>query len=84
MSRLPKGLSHRRVIVALKRAGFKVRRQKGSHIVMSRLPRSLCPLTAQLTQERLLQSSRPQDSTRMSSGRCCEFEERRSAELTGP
>ena len=36
MSRLPRGLSHRRVVAALKRAGFSVRRQKGSHIVMRR------------------------------------------------
>lgn len=36
MSRLPRGLSHRRVVAALKRAGFTLRRQKGSHIVMRR------------------------------------------------
>lgn len=36
MSRLPRGLSYRRVVVALKRAGFSVRRQKGSHLVMRR------------------------------------------------
>ncbi len=36
MSRLPRGLSHRRLIAALKRAGFTVRRQKGSHIVLRR------------------------------------------------
>ena len=36
MSRLPRGLSYRRVVAALKRAGFHVRRQKGSHIVMRR------------------------------------------------
>jgi len=36
VSRLPRGLSYRRVIAALKRAGFSVRRQKGSHIVMRR------------------------------------------------
>lgn len=36
MSHLPRGLSSRRVIAALKRAGFSVRRQKGSHIVMRR------------------------------------------------
>lgn len=36
MSRLPRGLSYRRVVAALKRAGFTVRRQKGSHIVMRR------------------------------------------------
>jgi predicted RNA binding protein YcfA (HicA-like mRNA interferase family) len=32
----PRGLSHRKVVAALKRAGFSVRRQKGSHIVMRR------------------------------------------------
>ncbi|NOT00886.1 MAG: type II toxin-antitoxin system HicA family toxin [Phycisphaerales bacterium] len=36
MSQLPRGLSYRRVVSALKRAGFSVRRQKGSHIVMRR------------------------------------------------
>ena len=36
MKRLPRGLSYRRVLAALKRAGFSVRRQKGSHIVMRR------------------------------------------------
>ena len=36
MSRLPRGLSYRRVIAALKRAGFYIRHQKGSHIVMRR------------------------------------------------
>ncbi len=36
MSRLPRALSHRRVIAALKHAGFYVRRQKGSHIIMRR------------------------------------------------
>ena len=36
MSRLPRGLSFRRVIAALKKAGFYVRRQKGSHIVLRR------------------------------------------------
>ena len=36
MSRLPRALSYRRVVAALKRAGFFVRRQKGSHIVMRR------------------------------------------------
>jgi predicted RNA binding protein YcfA (HicA-like mRNA interferase family) len=34
--RLPRGLAYRRVVVALKRAGFHVRRRKGSHIVMRR------------------------------------------------
>jgi predicted RNA binding protein YcfA (HicA-like mRNA interferase family) len=36
VSSLPRGLSYRRVVAALKRAGFSVRRQKGSHIVMRR------------------------------------------------
>ena len=36
MSRLPRGLSYPRVVAALKRAGFYVRRQKGSHIVLRR------------------------------------------------
>ncbi|MEW6743903.1 MAG: type II toxin-antitoxin system HicA family toxin [Planctomycetota bacterium] len=36
MSRLPRGLSYRKVVAALKRAGFSVRRQKGSHIIMRR------------------------------------------------
>ena len=36
MSRLPRGLSYQRAVKALKRAGFSVRRQKGSHIVMRR------------------------------------------------
>ncbi|MFQ5491699.1 MAG: type II toxin-antitoxin system HicA family toxin [Phycisphaerae bacterium] len=36
MSRLPRGLPHRKVVNALKKAGFRVRRQKGSHIVMRR------------------------------------------------
>ena len=36
MSALPRGLSYRRVVAALKRAGFSIRRQKGSHIVMRR------------------------------------------------
>lgn len=36
MTRLPRGLSYRRVVAALKRAGFSIRRQKGSHIVMRR------------------------------------------------
>lgn len=36
MSRLPRGLSYQRVVRALKRAGFSIRRQKGSHIVMRR------------------------------------------------
>ena len=36
MSRLPRGLSYRRVIRALAEVGFYVRRQKGSHIVLRR------------------------------------------------
>jgi len=36
VNRLPRGLSYRRVVAALGRAGFSVRRQKGSHIVMRR------------------------------------------------
>jgi predicted RNA binding protein YcfA (HicA-like mRNA interferase family) len=36
VSALPRGLSYRRVVAALKRAGFSVRRQKGSHIVLRR------------------------------------------------
>lgn len=36
MSKLPRGLSYRRVVAGLKRAGFYVRRQKGSHIIMRR------------------------------------------------
>ncbi len=36
MTRLPRGLPYRRVIAALQRAGFRVCRQKGSHIVMRR------------------------------------------------
>lgn len=36
MSRLPRGLSYRRVIRALAKVGFYVRRQKGSHIVLRR------------------------------------------------
>jgi len=36
VSRLPRGLSYRRVVAALKRAGFSVVRRKGSHIVMRR------------------------------------------------
>lgn len=36
MSTLPRGLSYRKVVAALKRAGFVVRRQKGSHMVMRR------------------------------------------------
>jgi len=36
VSRLPRGLSYRRVVAALKAAGFSVRRRKGSHIVLRR------------------------------------------------
>jgi len=36
LTRLPRGLSYRRVVAALKKAGFHVRRQKGSHILMRR------------------------------------------------
>ena len=36
MSRLPRGLSYRRVIRALAKVSFYVRRQKGSHIVLRR------------------------------------------------
>lgn len=36
MSRLPRGLSYRRVVAALKRSGFSVVRQKGGHIVRRR------------------------------------------------
>lgn len=36
MTRLPRGLSYRRVVAALKKAGSHVRRQKGSHILMRR------------------------------------------------
>lgn len=36
MSKLPRGLSHKKVIAALRRSGFRVHRQKGSHIVLRR------------------------------------------------
>ena len=36
MTRLPRGVSYRRVVAALKKAGFYERRRKGSHIVMRR------------------------------------------------
>jgi len=36
LSRLPRGLSFRRVVRALEKAGFHVRRTKGSHIVLRR------------------------------------------------
>jgi predicted RNA binding protein YcfA (HicA-like mRNA interferase family) len=35
-SKLPRGLSWKRVVNALQRAGFFKRRQKGSHIIMQR------------------------------------------------
>ena len=34
MSKLPRGLSGKEVVKALQRAGFYVKRQKGSHIVL--------------------------------------------------
>ncbi len=36
MSKLPRGLSGTQVVKALQRAGFYVKRQKGSHIVLRR------------------------------------------------
>ncbi|MCK4659120.1 MAG: type II toxin-antitoxin system HicA family toxin [Phycisphaerae bacterium] len=36
MSKLPRQLSYRKVITALGRAGFRVHRQRGSHIVLVR------------------------------------------------
>lgn len=36
MSRLPRGVSFRRVVRALAKVGFYERRQKGSHIVLRR------------------------------------------------
>jgi len=36
VSKLPRQLSYRKVIGALRRAGFRVQRQRGSHIVMVR------------------------------------------------
>ena len=36
MTRIPRSLPYGRVIAALEKAGFSVRRQKGSHIVMRR------------------------------------------------
>jgi len=36
VSRLPRGVSYRRAVAALKRVGFTVKRQKGSHIVLRR------------------------------------------------
>jgi predicted RNA binding protein YcfA (HicA-like mRNA interferase family) len=36
LTKLPRGLSGRKVIRALKRAGFYIRRQKSSHVIMRR------------------------------------------------
>ncbi len=36
MSKLPRQLSYKKVIAALRRAGFRVHRQRGSHIVLVR------------------------------------------------
>ncbi|MCK4252074.1 type II toxin-antitoxin system HicA family toxin [candidate division WOR-3 bacterium] len=36
MTKLPRGLSSRKVINALKKAGFYIRRQRGSHVIMRR------------------------------------------------
>ena len=36
MTKLPRGLSGKEVVKALQRAGFSVKRQKGSHIVLRR------------------------------------------------
>ena len=36
MTKLPRGLSGKEVVKALQRAGFCIRRQKGSHIVLRR------------------------------------------------
>lgn len=36
MTKLPRGLSGKKVVRALKRAGFYVRRQKSSHVIMRR------------------------------------------------
>lgn len=36
MTKLPRGLSSKKVVKALQRAGFYVRRRKGSHIIMKR------------------------------------------------
>ena len=36
MSKLPRQLSYRKVIAALRRVGFRVHRQRGSHIVLVR------------------------------------------------
>ena len=36
MSRVPRSLSYQKIVKALSRAGFVIKRQKGSHIVMRR------------------------------------------------
>lgn len=36
MTKLPRGMSGKEVVKALQRAGFSVKRQKGSHIVLRR------------------------------------------------
>ena len=36
MSKQPRQLSYRKVVTALRRAGFRIHRQRGSHIVMVR------------------------------------------------
>ena len=36
MTKLPRGMSGREVVKALQRAGFYIKRQKGSHIVLRR------------------------------------------------
>ena len=36
MTKLPRGISGREVVKALQRAGFYIKRQKGSHIVLRR------------------------------------------------
>ena len=36
MSKLPRGMSGKEVVKALKKAGFYIKRQKGSHIVLRR------------------------------------------------
>jgi len=36
LTKLPRGLSGRKVINALRRAGFYIRRQKASHVIMRR------------------------------------------------
>jgi predicted RNA binding protein YcfA (HicA-like mRNA interferase family) len=36
VSKLPRQLSYRKVIAALRRAGFRVHRQRGSHIILVR------------------------------------------------